>query len=101
MVEVVTAIGVAASVASLVEMAAKVSIGLFEVARAIGGTYQEIRTIARPMKLISDVLSNLQEVMKRKGKISKPTLLGEILLEDALAQCREIVHNCERLEQIF
>ncbi|KAH8657173.1 hypothetical protein BGZ60DRAFT_532023 [Tricladium varicosporioides] len=94
-------IGTVAGIAGLVDVAAKISIGLLKIARDIGEAGREIRTIARHTNLISSVLSNLHVRMHHRGDVTTSTLRGEMLVEDSLLQCKEILDDCDRLIQIF
>ena len=94
-------IGLLGSIAGLIDIAAKVSVGLVKVAREIGAAGQEIRVIARHTNLISNVLSNLHTLMRKRVHATESSLRCEILLEDALQHCLEILNDCERLIRIF
>jgi len=94
-------IGLVGSIAGLVDVAAKVSIGLLKVAKEIGEAGQQIRVIARHTNLISNVLNNLHTVMHQRGHAATSSLRGQVLVEDALEHCLEILTDCERLVRIF
>jgi len=101
MAEVLGVIGAISSIAGLVDLAAQVSIGLLSVAQAIGSAGQEIRAIARHTSIISNVLNNLHTVLKQSTNISPTLLRGEMIVEDTLAFCKEILGDCEKLVTIF
>lgn len=94
-------IGIIGSIAGLVDVAAKVSIGLLKIARDIGEAGREIRSIARHTSVVSNVLNNLHTVMGHRSRSSPTLLRGEMLVEDALEHCLEILTDCERLIEIF
>ncbi|KAE9374060.1 hypothetical protein N431DRAFT_481376 [Stipitochalara longipes BDJ] len=96
-------LGAVSSIAGLADVSAKVAIGLFNLAQAIGSAGQEIRAIAHSTKLISGVLSNLNSVMTGEGRPAKPSssLRGDILVEDAINHCRPILADCESVVEIF
>jgi hypothetical protein len=101
MAEVLGVIGAVSSIAGLVDIAARVSMGLLSVAKAIGSAGQEIRAIARHTSIISNVLNNLHTVMKQGTNVNSTFLRGEIIVEDTLAFCKEILSDCETLVKIF
>jgi hypothetical protein len=96
-------LGAASGIAGLADVSAKVAIGLFNLAQAIGSAGQDIRAIAHSTKLISGVLSNLNSVMARAGRPAKlsSTTRGDGLVEDAINHCRPILNDCETVIEIF
>jgi len=96
-------LGAASGIAGLADVSAKVAIGLFNLAQAIGSAGQDIRAIAHSTKLISGVLSNLNSVMARAERPAKlsSTTRGDGLVEDAINHCRPILNDCETVIEIF
>ncbi len=96
-------LGAASSIAGLAGVSAKVAIGLFNLAQAIGSAEQDIRAIAHSTKLISGVLSNLNSVMARTGRPAKlsSSTRGDDLVEDAINHCRPILNDCESVIESF
>jgi hypothetical protein len=94
-------LGAVASVAGLADVSAKIAIGLFQLAQAIGSAGQDIRSIAHSTKLISSVLTNLGNVTGGKGKSGTVSLRGDVLVEDAIHLCRQVLDDCEVVIEIF